>query len=435
MRTRIVLAIVMALAMALGATGVVSADEKSGEPGPWTAKPIHGALVGNGGGAFWKLVIAYPGDSQKLDIRMDFNPADPVMSRGVGMALYDQKGFKVGTATKAGEEDQDTMLVSYGTRDAATLILEVSNYIQGIPINFTVWVQGVPGSAVQALIAGQTPVAPVPATTPKPAAAPAPAKPQAPVPSASPQPAAAPKPMAGSLAGSASGTFAKFWVKYNTAVKSVLTMTYSPADPIINRGIAIRIYGPSGEVAKSTDTAENNVARVSFDSVAGAMYLIQVENYIQGVTIWYSISGFEGAVAVSAPGAVGKAVSSGNIVNTWQKEGLGTYLTDSKGMTLYLFTKDMRGHDQIAPTSACTTTQCLTAWPVFYAANITVAPGLEKSDFSAFTRSDGKMQLAYKGWPLYTWWKDAKPGDTTGQGVGGVWYVVNPGENSPQSGS
>ena len=31
---------------------------------------------------------------------------------------------------------------------------------------------------------------------------------------------------------------------------------------------------------------------------------------------------------------------------------------------------------------------------------------------------------AYKGWPLYLWIKDTKPGDTTGDGVGGVWHTA-----------
>jgi hypothetical protein len=32
--------------------------------------------------------------------------------------------------------------------------------------------------------------------------------------------------------------------------------------------------------------------------------------------------------------------------------------------------------------------------------------------------------VKYGAWPLYYFAKDTKPGDTTGQGVQGVWYVV-----------
>ena len=41
-------------------------------------------------------------------------------------------------------------------------------------------------------------------------------------------------------------------------------------------------------------------------------------------------------------------------------------------------------------------------------------------------RTDGTTQVTYNGWPLYYWIKDQKPGDATGQDVGGVWYVLSP---------
>ncbi|WP_276351379.1 plastocyanin/azurin family copper-binding protein [Cohnella caldifontis] len=93
------------------------------------------------------------------------------------------------------------------------------------------------------------------------------------------------------------------------------------------------------------------------------------------------------------------------------------YLTDGKGMTLYLFTKDM------ADLNSCTGA-CLQNWPVFGADRLLLADGLDGKDFGAFVRSDGTKQITYQGWPLYYWAKDAKPGDTTGDGVGKVWYTV-----------
>jgi predicted lipoprotein with Yx(FWY)xxD motif len=35
------------------------------------------------------------------------------------------------------------------------------------------------------------------------------------------------------------------------------------------------------------------------------------------------------------------------------------------------------------------------------------------------------MQLTLNGWPLYYYSKDMAPGDTLGQGVGSVWYVID----------
>lgn len=41
-------------------------------------------------------------------------------------------------------------------------------------------------------------------------------------------------------------------------------------------------------------------------------------------------------------------------------------------------------------------------------------------------RDDGVPQWAYKGRPLYTWSKDAKPGDRTGDGFNNAWRLARP---------
>lgn len=101
------------------------------------------------------------------------------------------------------------------------------------------------------------------------------------------------------------------------------------------------------------------------------------------------------------------------------KDGIGNYLTDEKGMTLYLFKKDTPGK------SACAG-PCVDKWPLFAAEVVTVPEGLIAADFAVITRDDGKKQTTYKGLPLYYFFKDVKPGDTAGQGVNTVWYVVAP---------
>ncbi|TXK83834.1 hypothetical protein [Paenibacillus sp. N3.4] len=106
-------------------------------------------------------------------------------------------------------------------------------------------------------------------------------------------------------------------------------------------------------------------------------------------------------------------------IKTSKSDQLGTYLVDGNGMTLYVFTKDKMD------TNACTG-QCLINWPVFYDANLTVSNDLKASDFDVLTRSDGTKQSTYKGWPLYYWIKDKNPGETTGQNVSKVWFVIDP---------
>jgi len=110
-------------------------------------------------------------------------------------------------------------------------------------------------------------------------------------------------------------------------------------------------------------------------------------------------------------------------VKTSKSDQLGTYLVDANGMALYLFTKDK------ADPNSCVG-QCLVNWPIFYDANLTVSSDLNSSDFGTLTRNDGTKQSTYKGWPLYYWIKDHNPGETTGQNVGKVWFVLDPAQTT-----
>jgi predicted lipoprotein with Yx(FWY)xxD motif len=47
-------------------------------------------------------------------------------------------------------------------------------------------------------------------------------------------------------------------------------------------------------------------------------------------------------------------------------------------------------------------------------------------EWTVVKRDDGSSQWAYKGRPLYTWAKDTKPGDRTGDGVNNVWRLARP---------
>jgi predicted lipoprotein with Yx(FWY)xxD motif len=99
---------------------------------------------------------------------------------------------------------------------------------------------------------------------------------------------------------------------------------------------------------------------------------------------------------------------------------LGQTLVDADGRTLYAFTKDKGGQ------SSCYD-DCEVTWP---ALTIQGAPaagdGVEASLLATTDRKDGSAQVTYKGMPLYQFSGDQQPGDTNGQGVGGVWFAVTP---------
>lgn len=106
---------------------------------------------------------------------------------------------------------------------------------------------------------------------------------------------------------------------------------------------------------------------------------------------------------------------------TVRKTSLGDVLATSSGMTIYWYSKDMKGG-----MSTCTGS-CLTAWPaVTVTGTPTVAAGVKLGGTLGTVKGpDGKLQATYDGYPLYTYAQDMAPGDTTGNGVGGVWHAVD----------
>lgn len=92
---------------------------------------------------------------------------------------------------------------------------------------------------------------------------------------------------------------------------------------------------------------------------------------------------------------------------------MGGVMVNAAGMTLYVFDRDSAGK------SACNG-PCASSWPPATAP----ADAKPSGDWTIITRDDGAKQWAYKGKPVYTWSKDAKPGDTTGDGFNSLWHVV-----------
>jgi len=124
--------------------------------------------------------------------------------------------------------------------------------------------------------------------------------------------------------------------------------------------------------------------------------------------------------AMASPAAnAASPAAGGTTIMVATDATLGKILTNANGMTLYVFAKDTAG------TSACNA-GCAANWPPLTATGTpTVSSGVTGT-VSVITRADGSSQVAYNGKPLYTYIKDTAPGQTTGQGVGGVWSVATP---------
>ena len=96
----------------------------------------------------------------------------------------------------------------------------------------------------------------------------------------------------------------------------------------------------------------------------------------------------------------------------------GQILVDGEGNTLYGFTNDADG----VPTC---TAECAGTWPAAIVEGEPVlGEGLDPAVVTVVEGAEGGQQLKAGKWPLYTFSGDAEPGNTNGQGSGGVWFVV-----------
>lgn len=127
------------------------------------------------------------------------------------------------------------------------------------------------------------------------------------------------------------------------------------------------------------------------------------------------------AAPAAASGAVsGTASTTGVTELKTTTTALGDVVSDGSGMTLYMFTKDAKD----ATSSACTG-ECLVTWPPAIA-----GPGLPQlkgvtGKVGTIDTEDGRKQLTLSGWPLHYFAKDEAPGAVLGQGIDGVWYVLD----------
>ena len=149
------------------------------------------------------------------------------------------------------------------------------------------------------------------------------------------------------------------------------------------------------------------------------------------VALLVGVVAFLLTASVATASVEGAAVPSPAIVKVaFNKKLKKSILVDGRGLTLYLFTLDLHGK----PT--CTndpTYHCSKAWPALRTKGAPHAgKGVKQSLLGVAKRTDGGVQVTYKGHPLYFYvgglgpLPDKKPGDVNGQNFIGSWFVVSP---------
>jgi predicted lipoprotein with Yx(FWY)xxD motif len=138
-----------------------------------------------------------------------------------------------------------------------------------------------------------------------------------------------------------------------------------------------------------------------------------------------------GALAVVALGAalltaflVARAAQASptaraHVVSTAKNASLGkTVLVNRRGLTLYSLNVERRGR------FICTDSTCLSFWTPLVVPKGTTPTGV--AGLATVKRRDGRIQVAYRGRPLYTFYLDRKRGDAGGEGFEdvGVWHAA-----------
>jgi predicted lipoprotein with Yx(FWY)xxD motif len=140
-----------------------------------------------------------------------------------------------------------------------------------------------------------------------------------------------------------------------------------------------------------------------------------------------TVTGVPSPAPAAAPAAApAPAAPAGPALTASPTDALGTVVVDGTGFTLYRFDKD-----KPKPSKSNCNGSCATQWPPVVVASAAEAKavkldGVDAAVVGTVKRADGKLQLTIGGWPVYRYSGDKAAGDTTGQGVGKVWFAVTP---------
>ena len=122
-----------------------------------------------------------------------------------------------------------------------------------------------------------------------------------------------------------------------------------------------------------------------------------------------------GGGTTPTPNTSGSVIKTATVTVNSTSESI---LTNAQGLTLYYRTSD-------APPSTVCSGGCASAWPplVMSSSSAPTSAASLPGKLTIVADANGN-QVEYNGHPLYTYSGDTASGQTTGEGVGGVWHVV-----------
>jgi predicted lipoprotein with Yx(FWY)xxD motif len=122
----------------------------------------------------------------------------------------------------------------------------------------------------------------------------------------------------------------------------------------------------------------------------------------------------------STPTATSGSNALINTATATVKGASKTILTNAQGLTLYYRTTDK-------PPSTVCSGGCAGAWPplIFTGSGTPTSSTQLPGKLTVVVDANGN-QCEYNGHPLYNFASDTAPGQTNGEGVGGIWFVATP---------
>jgi predicted lipoprotein with Yx(FWY)xxD motif len=133
------------------------------------------------------------------------------------------------------------------------------------------------------------------------------------------------------------------------------------------------------------------------------------------------------ALTALAGPADANAAQSRVVAKKAESAALGeTILTNTRGRTLYSLSAEKNGR------FICTDAACRATWRPLVVPQGTKPQG--PVPLGMRTRPDGRVQVTYKGLPLYTFNGDVKAGEANGEGLKdvGTWHAAKAGELNSQ---
>ena len=176
----------------------------------------------------------------------------------------------------------------------------------------------------------------------------------------------------------------------------------------------------AGSVASNVQTAVSSAKDAAGSAVSGAKDAAGSALSDASSKASEAAGSAGGAVSSRLSEATGAAAPAGPAAVGTTSGALGVYLVDGDGKTLYMFDSDAA-----APGTSTCYDDCAKAWPPLLTNGAPTSTGNAAADkLATVTRTDGSTQVVYGEYPLYYYAKDTAAGQTTGQAVGGKWWVV-----------